>query len=254
MGFRVQCFLCSAKIFYGQNDQERLRDHLRSEHSIDTGLDYLVAGCLMNDEEREAIVNVVKDREVGADTDESLEEDVVKEEPEKDVAKIEVGDVVSLADLVPETTLQEGSEDSLQFGEASPPRAEERPVVEFPCPDCHLTFKLKVKLNRHLKSHVKKEEMKTELLCSKPVVKSERRTPKKQGPRVWVPAHENDGVACPECNKRFRSRGPMQRHYEDIHQPGEFPCRGCNKMFSSKNKMSSHYSRHCNPNRRKLSI
>ena len=83
MGFRVQCFLCSAKIFYGQNDQERLRDHLRSEHSIDTGLDYLVAGCLMNDEEREAIVNVVKDREVGADTDESLEEDVVKEEPEK---------------------------------------------------------------------------------------------------------------------------------------------------------------------------
>ena len=253
MGFRVQCFLCSARILYGQNEQEILRDHLRSEHSVETGENYLIAGCLMNLEEREAIVNVVKDRELGVDMD----EDVAKEVPEEDAGTIEVGDIVSLAALVPETTLQEGPEgpeDSLQFGNASPPRAEERPVVEFPCPDCHLSFKLKIKLNRHLKSHVKKEEMKAELSRSKPVVKSERETPRKQGPRVWIPAHDNDGVACPECNKRFKSKGPMQRHFEDIHQPGEFPCRGCGKMFTSKNKMSSHYSRHCNPNRRKLSL
>ena len=38
------------------------------------------------------------------------------------------------------------------------------------------------------------------------------------------------------------------RHFEDLHQPGEFPCPGderiCGKVFTSRNKMSSHYSRY----------
>ena len=258
-GVRAQCFMCSARILYGHDDQTVLRDHLRSEHSVDTGEDYLIAGFLMNQEERDAIFNVVKDRESGLEvSDEGInvagDGETDQMESEDAVSSIEVGSVVSLADLVPETTLQECSEESLKPAEQSPPPAEEKPVVEFPCPDCSLSFKLKIKLNRHMKLHTKKEDIKTELSLSKPLVKTEKETPKRQGPRVWVPAHQNDGVPCPECFKRFRSRGPMQRHFEDIHQPGEFPCRGCGKMFTSRNKMSSHYSRHCNPNRRKLSV
>jgi len=275
-GARVQCFLCSASIVYSQDDQARLLDHLRSEHSAESGEFYLIAGCLMNPEEREAIVNVVKNREpAGYDespqnvTDDSLVDDIAEENAEDG---LELSDVVSLSSLVPETTLQEGPEIGLQFGEASPPRSEvglqfgeaspprsnERPVVEFPCPECSLSFKLKIKLNRHLKRNhsekVKSKEVKSEPTLPQPKVKTEKETPRKQGPRVWVPKHETDGVACPDCGKRFRSNGPMQRHFEDIHQPGEYPCRGCSKMFSSRNKMSSHYSRHCNPNRRKLSV
>ena len=53
------------------------------------------------------------------------------------------------------------------------------------------------------------------------------------------------GNTCPLCHKEFPSNGPMKRHFEDIHQPGEFPCKGCHKVFSSKNKVSSHYSRNC---------
>ena len=128
-------------------------------------------------------------------------------------------------------------------------------MVEFPCPECSLTFKLKIKLNRHLKLHAKKDEIKSELTFPMTNVKTERETPKKSsGPRVWMPSSRNEGVPCTDCGKRFRTKAAMQRHFEDIHQPGEFPCRGCGKMFTSKNKQSSHYSRHCNPNRRKLSI
>ena len=61
-----------------------------------------------------------------------------------------------------------------------------------------------------------------------------------------------EGIVCPICSKEFLKNGPMRRHFEDIHQPGEFPCSGCQKIFTSKNKMSSHYSRHCNPKRRTL--
>ena len=56
---------------------------------------------------------------------------------------------------------------------------------------------------------------------------------------------EGEGHACPECGKRFKVRTAMMRHFEDLHQPGEFPCKGCGKMFTSKNKQSSHYSRNC---------
>ena len=58
-----------------------------------------------------------------------------------------------------------------------------------------------------------------------------------------------DGLVCPLCQKEFQANGPMRRHFEDIHQPGEYPCKGCNKVFSSKNKVSSHYSRNCKSRR-----
>ena len=45
----------------------------------------------------------------------------------------------------------------------------------------------------------------------------------------------------------IRSEIEPCRHFEDLHQPGEFPCPGdeklCGKVFTSRNKMSSHYSR-----------
>ena len=89
--------------------------------------------------------------------------------------------------------------------------------------------------------------VKTESLAGKKPKARRSLQPLQPGPRVWVPPHEGAGVACSECGKRFKSTANMQRHFEDIHQPGEFPCRGCGKMFTSRNKMSSHYSRHCNP-------
>ena len=159
--------------------------------------------------------------------------------------------------LVPETTLQEGSADVLrEVGECSPPSLAdaERAVVEFPCPECDRTFDLKIKLNRHMKLHTKKTDAKA-MLFTTPVMKvkcepgtSTPRGPGNRGtPRNYQPPPEGEGVACPECvpERRFKSRAAMQRHFEDIHQPGEFPCRGCGKVFTSKNKQSSHYSRNC---------
>ena len=67
----------------------------------------------------------------------------------------------------------------------------------------------------------------------------------KQGPKVWIPGDGEKGVPCTECGKFFKSKGPMFRHFEDMHRSGVFPCKGCGKVFTSKNKMSSHFSRNC---------
>ena len=56
------------------------------------------------------------------------------------------------------------------------------------------------------------------------------RTPNKQ----IADADEDPGTgtSCPLCGKQFPKNGPMRRHFEDIHQPGEYPCpgEGCGKV------------------------
>ena len=161
---------------------------------------------------------------------------------------------LSMSALVPETTLQEGTEEVVREpGECSPPRLDEveRAVVEFPCPECDRTFDLKIKLNRHLKLHTKKNDLKAGAGFVTPLrVKSEpgitpSKSTGKRAPKNWIEPPEGEGHSCPECGKRFKVKTAMLRHFEDLHQPGEFPCKGCGKIFTSKNKQSSHYSRNC---------
>ena len=202
---------------------------------------------------------------------------IVTEEKEKvdEAASGSDDSTVSLSALVPETTLQEAegepgevtsevtslSTSARARGECSPPRAEEKIPVEFPCPECSLSFNLKIRLNRHLKNHAKKREMMSTMIqvkaesmspsklktpTSKKIsVKAESTSKKPRAPKNHIEPPPGEGVACPDCGKRFRSRGPMLRHFEDLHQPGEYPCRGCGRVFTSKNKVSSHFSRNC---------
>ena len=59
----VRCCLCPASVYYRQDDPLQLEDHLRTEHNVQTDLSFIIGGCLMNSAEREAVFNVVKDRE-----------------------------------------------------------------------------------------------------------------------------------------------------------------------------------------------
>jgi len=259
----VPCFLCKAFIYYEKADKSKMMAHMNSEHNAFFGMDFLLAGCIMNDDERVAIVNVVKDREpahLEPESAPSEDENLTLENNElildNEYEECEENEV-NISALTPETTLQEDTDIGVEMKSdepeegVSPPRMTERAIIEFPCPECPMTFNLKIRLNRHLKLHSKKDLFKSEIVESKKekikILKTELMLKQKQGPRVWMPAHGEDGVPCTECGKRFKTRGPMLRHFEDIHQSGEFPCKGCGKMFSSKNKMSSHFSRHCNP-------
>ena len=267
--------LSCVQVYYEKEDKLQLTDHLRSEHQAEDGLDYLMAGCLMNEDERKAIVNVIQDREphyVGAEQP----ADTAAAEEEEEHKEADTSDL-SISALVPETTLQEVETGEAmeqdgagrEEGECSPPTLEEsnKHVVEFPCPECDLSFNLKIRLNRHLKNHAKRREMagmlklvKTESLQetpSKTPSKTSSQIGKSMGnrgpPKNYIEPPPGTGYACPGCDKRFKGKTAMERHFEDIHEPGEYPCKGCGRIFSSKNKVSSHYSRNCK-GRQRLSI
>ena len=55
---RINCILCHGVIAYYNGDKSRLIDHLIVEHGVNHNLPYIIAGCLMSDDERNVIVQL----------------------------------------------------------------------------------------------------------------------------------------------------------------------------------------------------
>ena len=274
----VACFLCKANVPFSTRDQSRLLSHLEGEHMAIFGADYLVAGCTMSGQERAAIQKVVKGRQPKLIR-------LASEEGEEEVQVMKEVQVTPMALLDPVTTLEEEEGEGGIWVEAVWSQAEgsHSPKMKavpraLKCSNCEFTCKLQIQMNRHKNLCVIKKEggAKTELSKiwkQKLKIKSSsveykpseasRKTLSGKRAAEGVVRNEDEinkkshallgkGVPCKECGKEFRDQRTMGRHFEDLHQPGNFPCPGdkriCGKVFSSSNKMSSHYSRNCNPN------
>jgi len=235
----VTCFLCSASVYYEMRDKSSLQNHMTIEHNAFSGTDFLLAGCTMNNAERLAIVNVVKDREPSTyqpivdDNDGviTLKHDEVIIDEDSDSEENHISALTSESTL-PEIETGAGVE-VVEEKCVSPPNFKSKPSIEFSCPDCPLTFNLKIRLNKHIRLH---EES-----------KDKNRSFKIDNLKLGQSAETQSSVPCSECGKFFTNRARMMRHVQDIHKSGEFPCRGCEKVFTSRNKMSSHFSRYCTP-------
>ena len=50
-------------VAYSKDDRTRFNNHMNIEHGISHSLSFILAGCLMNEEEREAVANIIEERE-----------------------------------------------------------------------------------------------------------------------------------------------------------------------------------------------
>merc|ERR1719494_1441378 len=185
----------------------------------------------MSKEERIAIQNVVGGRQpklihlAPEETDEEADEPEVVEEEEGEGEKL-----VSIKLLEPETTLDESP---------SRPTTTKTPPREKKCANCGFTCRLQIQMNRHKNLCVKTESKSS--LGSKWKLKVKERRKSDEGtninqrkslqvsgkkPKKSPYVSPGKGVPCPECNKEFRNQAVLDRHFEDLHQPGEFPCPG----------------------------
>jgi len=224
----LRCFLCKDQIPYNNNDKTDFTEHMNNEHLADFGIDFLLASCLMDQEERESIQDVIGDKfQIGDkfNDQEILEDDIYEEESVED-----------LEYLSPTVTLSEQNYKSKSLANEL--------IEDEEVGDLAVTEE-NVSILESILSHSIFSE--TDTPKQSQMVKRERKGVVE--PILAEPGQSSgDGKVCPICFKEFPKNGPMRRHFEDIHQTGEFPCPGCQKMFTSKNKMSSHFSRHCNPN------
>jgi len=199
----ILCFLCKRRVGYKNKDSTVFNTHMKTEHMISYGLDYLLASCVMSEEERVAVLDVAKD--------------VMQER------------IVPVVDLEDETT--DDIKHITTVGNLHTKAKNLEKLVQG-----FSTKKLKITKGGE-------EITMKDLTSTSPVLKNRKGSGSKHVAQKGE--DPGNGTVCPLCSKEFPKNGPMRRHFEDIHQPGEFPCAGCGKVFSSKNKMSSHYSRNC---------
>ena len=245
----VQCFLCHGFVPYHPLHPLKFEKHMKSDHNVFFGLDFLLAGCRMSEEERKTVNEVVREKEVASDTIQDLEP--------------------SLEVFVPLATLEEGE---LQGDlDARAIKRERVSADSYNCDFCQKSFTVEENLQEHMgRKHPTKSQARkhNQSLSKARSVKLPRgfqkqnnklvsRQRKNVNPRRQssdIP--EGEGFPCKECGKEFRTLSMAEFHYTDVHVAGHFPCKGnCGKIFTSKNKMSSHWSRHCNPrNKNRFSL
>lgn len=235
----------------------KFEKHMATDHSAFFGMEYLLAGCKMSEDERLAVTDVVTEKEgrsTGAHND---------EDDEPLAATLEEGEVDNDADDDPlSNAVNVKQERVLQ---------KQRP---FKCDYCAKSFTLSDNLEEHISRRhpAQAKQMKS---TSAKVMKLQRGFQKqiqikssismvksKSKKRMSMPVTqhrqdipEGEGFPCGECGRVYKTESMQKFHYTDVHVQGHFPCRGnCGKVFTSSNKMSSHYSRHCNPNRKRNSL
>ena len=244
-GGYVTCFMCRMDITTESGDLSNYRRHMKEDHMVSSYInrtslvdifslqilhgvdDYILAGCFMTSEERVAVRDVVIDK------------------------------IPFMGETAPKAE--------------NLPRSVGRSSNRYKCDHCPVSFTIQSNLAEHLeRKHrivVPKEDTESVFVDTKIGLtgtrsnrKSQTKSNSVQKTKISVkskidesrisirrtrPGDPGTGHICRLCSKEFPGNGAMRRHFEDIHDPGEYPCKGCGKMFTSRNKVSSHYSRNC---------
>ena len=61
----VTCILCHGLVIYRDGDKIRFREHMRNEHGAFFDLDYILASCLMDADQKESLARTVQISQYG---------------------------------------------------------------------------------------------------------------------------------------------------------------------------------------------
>ena len=242
------CFMCQGFVPYSPENPAKFAKHMRSDHSAFFGVEYLLAGCRMTEEERRTVNEVVGEKEVG-DANSDLSTEI----------------------FFPTTTLEEVELEAEYDSENGWRQIKQEKVQEnsHQCDFCLKSFTVEENLLEHVaRRHPARKQTKKDKKSANlrkisgsvkiaggfqnkkdKIISRKKKSPNPRRQQQDIP--EGEGFPCRECGKVFRTENMEKFHYTDVHEQGHFPCKGgCGKIFTSKNKMSSHWSRHCNPRSR----
>ena len=234
----VVCFMCQGHVPYSPAQPGKFERHMKNDHSVFFGLEFLLAGCRMSEEERNTVNEVVGEKDGVEDTSEP--------EPSPEI-------------FIPVPTLEEGEMvGELDVGSI---KRENISANSHHCDFCQKSFTVLDNLQEHIsRRHPSNQTANNQKRRSKlprgfqnkntKMISRQKRPNNTR--RQSQDVHDGEGFPCKECGKVFRTKAMAEFHYTDVHVSGHFPCKGgCGKIFTSKNKMSSHWSRHCNPRNKK---
>jgi len=197
----IQCILCNGIIFYCGGEDRRIVDHMRIEHGVSYNLRYIVAGCMMEEHERNVIADLVKEREA------IFRRSAINLKKEEAERNPKIGYIVpySLADLqnlkLKKVTLSNIEVHANVF--------EKEVLSRINCPYCNYIFVSWKSLRVHLLAFHKQE------------------TRKNQGQLV-PPLHV---MKCKLCNHSSRTKKQLKNHHRREHIFKSSPCPSSDKTL-----------------------
>merc|ERR1712179_52176 len=121
----------------GHDDASKFEKHMKNEHMVKFGMEYLLAGCNMSEDERLAIKDVIKEWRI--EQEKVVSEEVMKEEVDKDESK-RIKDEPDISVKDNDTTLEEDAEESAPSKSKSIKSKPEAKAARFQCDDCPISF------------------------------------------------------------------------------------------------------------------
>ena len=222
----VVCFMCQGFVPYNPENPVKFTKHMKSDHSAFFGLDYLLAGCRMTEEERRTVNEVVGEKEVG-DLDVEVDGEITNSEPSTEI-------------FFPVTTLEEVELEADNGWR----NIKQEKVSEnaHNCDFCLKSFTVRENLVEHInrrhptKKQTKRDKRSPPVSLKKTsngvklsrgttkIISRKRKSPNPRRQQQDIP--EGEGFPCRECGKVFRTENMEKFHYTDVHEQGHFPCKG----------------------------
>ena len=81
------CILCQGLVAYSKGGRSRFDDHMNVEHGVSANLNFILAGCLMTQEEREVVAAIIEEREEGTEETFTESKEIVTESQEEIVTE-----------------------------------------------------------------------------------------------------------------------------------------------------------------------
>jgi len=212
----VFCILCQGIVTYKNGDTKRFNDHMNIEHGAFHNLRYLLAGCLMNNEERNIVAEIIEERE---------KTDAGKVDNEKD------NDEVSILDKafpLVKGVQQESCSELISPLEPQAVFSEENFEKDVNCTLCESSFASGTNLNRHLaRFHKLSKEERDIVNKSRSMSEQEKHKDTELEDEVTVqeltPPVERKCITCSLCEYSCMQERHLKIHMTMKHKGEQVP-------------------------------
>ena len=142
---KIHCILCKGSVAFENGDSQRFSDHLKFDHEVTDGLEWVLAGSVVTSETRQRVLQVIKKNN-------PLLNGNVKEKEEKPIIDIEVTEEEVVGSETAAAVDVTKENDPLDTTEANTKvKAAEKVRVSIPCNFCPYKAKSNFGMLKHVK-------------------------------------------------------------------------------------------------------
>ena len=226
----LTCILCRGVVQYKNNNKVRFVKHMENEHAAYFDLDFILATCFMDEDEKAAVKNVIQNKNVDSDED--------------GVEEVTVTEIAVKTEVHPEppkeTSKRERKDEPSKESEAKKAKVETI-SKSFDCRQCDEKFSNSKDLEGHVQAiHTNSGSIPCDQ-CNEQFLSNEDLR------KHTTSSHSStlEPFECPQCEEKFDNREQLKSHIKKTFhsKKTEFFCKLCDQYFCRKDALRIHKGR-----------